>query len=389
MRKNGQSLSLQLTLLGCVFTLTYSLGMGCSSDHSSTPDPEKRDLDDVVAVSAGRLHACAVSAAGRVLCWGDNAAGQLGVPRSTVSTGDAVLVETLQGVQQVAAGSASSCAVKNDGSLWCWGGHGYAALVDAERPHVPQHIPFHQPVVRVASSGGHTCALLDDGAVYCWGLNCDGAAGPDNRASCNGEAAMSCVNEPTAVLESGATDLVTGQGYTCALLAEGPACWGEDFVTLQPAGCGDGGMCNAQGCDSRAAPLATTATLTALSGGTRHVCGKAASAVVCWGYNEGGVTGNPDQTSSALTTVPMAVEEVALGDTFTCALRLDRNVVCWGTPPGESDVHPADAPLVLDTEGNIVSLVGAYDSLLAVREDGRVSSWRRGKPVFVRTWAGR
>src|SRR5947207_12665412 len=44
-------------------------------------------LRDVVSISVGQAHVCALTASHEVVCWGDNAAGQLGVGKDGRSVG--------------------------------------------------------------------------------------------------------------------------------------------------------------------------------------------------------------------------------------------------------------------------------------------------------------
>ena len=63
----------------------------------------------VVAVAAGGFHSCALTAAGGVLCWGDNSSGALG-NNSTVASPVPVAVSGLaSGVGGSGAGSIHSC----------------------------------------------------------------------------------------------------------------------------------------------------------------------------------------------------------------------------------------------------------------------------------------
>jgi hypothetical protein len=93
-------------------------------DGASTP------LTNVSSVSTGyaAFSGCAVrDDAGRVVCWGANASGQLGnigVTTSSVTYAVSVLDESsvpLSSVLEVGYGSAHACALRNDGTVACWG----------------------------------------------------------------------------------------------------------------------------------------------------------------------------------------------------------------------------------------------------------------------------
>jgi alpha-tubulin suppressor-like RCC1 family protein len=89
-----------------------------------------------VAISAGSLHTCAIEAGGLAYCWGDNLAGELGVGLvdGTPKRGDPPghrrpeRVVALSNVVSISAGLEHTCAVESDGSAFCWGRNVYGAL---------------------------------------------------------------------------------------------------------------------------------------------------------------------------------------------------------------------------------------------------------------------
>ena len=63
-------------------------------------------------ISTGYRHSCAVTKAGRALCWGENADGQSTVPVGTFT--------------QISAGGYHTCALTTAGEAVCWGSNLHA-----------------------------------------------------------------------------------------------------------------------------------------------------------------------------------------------------------------------------------------------------------------------
>src|SRR5438874_2529521 len=74
-----------------------------------------------VQVSAGGNHACAVTTAGAVMCWGWNGYGQLGRPGITSSAVPVVVRGLARGVAAISAGDLHTCALTTAGGVECWG----------------------------------------------------------------------------------------------------------------------------------------------------------------------------------------------------------------------------------------------------------------------------
>lgn len=201
------------------------LGIGATTPSTSLPGPVS-GVTDAVAVTAGELHACVLHAGGTVSCWGANGNGQLGIGATGTQTAP-VLLSTLTGVKQIAAGGRFTCAIVGaSDEVRCWGGNDSGQLGNGNTTNQG----FPQPAVlggAVALSGGgqHTCAVLADGTVRCWGDNGSGQLGNGTRTS-----------SLTPVTVTGLSDATTVSTYrvpipyghsTCARRQNGTAvCWG-------------------------------------------------------------------------------------------------------------------------------------------------------------------
>ncbi len=197
-------------------------------------------LADVTAISAGGSQVCALRASGLVSCWGSNRSGELG-DGTTQDRSSPVVVPGLSGVTAIAAGGDDfsfgvgfnhTCALKSDGTVWCWGLNnagqlGRGTTSDAEP--VPRAVPGLTGVTAISAGRGHSCALKNDGTVACWGSNGGGQLGIGSEQS---------QSRPTAV--PGLVDVVAvvAGGYnTCAVKSDGSLfCWGSN----QFGGLGDG-----------------------------------------------------------------------------------------------------------------------------------------------------
>jgi alpha-tubulin suppressor-like RCC1 family protein len=86
---------------------------------------------DIIDFGGGNAHLCALTAAGRVSCWGTtNASGQLGRdPLNSSSTMTPVDVG-LSDVIQVSARRDNTCAMRSTGQVQCWGANARGQIGD-------------------------------------------------------------------------------------------------------------------------------------------------------------------------------------------------------------------------------------------------------------------
>ncbi|MCX5859780.1 MAG: hypothetical protein NT056_07800 [Proteobacteria bacterium] len=110
------------------FTTQY-----CGSDAdpcSLTPVSVFGLTSGVTAVSAGGMHACALTSTGGVKCWGGGIDGSLGNGLTGDIDTPADATGLTSGVTQISLGGFFSCARLSTGSLKCWGNNYYGQLGD-------------------------------------------------------------------------------------------------------------------------------------------------------------------------------------------------------------------------------------------------------------------
>jgi alpha-tubulin suppressor-like RCC1 family protein len=152
-----------------------------------------------LAAGDGSLRVCAITAAGRLRCWGSGTYGlvgyafeidDVGVSRGELPTpaklGDVPLAGGGR-VSGVALGGSHSCALLDTGRVRCWGEGRFGVLGPGSPERVlardAVEIDVGGRVVEITAGHMHTCAVLDTGRVRCWGLAADGRLGygtPEN-----------------------------------------------------------------------------------------------------------------------------------------------------------------------------------------------------------------
>ena len=117
------------------------------------------DILDAVAVAAGPSFTCVVHDDGDVSCWGLNSRGQLGDGTSVANRDRPSRIPQLVDVVAISAGENHVCAIHDDGDLSCWG------WVYGDTPTV---VRAPDDVTSVSMGGTQTCITIDNGQVYCW-----------------------------------------------------------------------------------------------------------------------------------------------------------------------------------------------------------------------------
>jgi len=264
---------------------------------------------DVVGLGAGSgatkimintVWSCALVSGG-LSCWGDNSSGQLGDGTLTGRHSPVAPIAAASGVTDFYIQDSTACAIVA-GGVKCWGNDASGQVGDggsANRltPYAVALLGASPVATAVATGDQATCAIVG-GGVQCWGANGSGQLG-NNTSTMSGT--------PVQVVGlgagSGATSVRTKDYFTCATVAGGVQCWGNDQLgayarlTPQVATAGGNGYL-----------LAQPATYTyytydfntdTYAGHTEaHACAYAAGAAQCWGGNSALELGDGDNSGT-------------------------------------------------------------------------------------------
>jgi alpha-tubulin suppressor-like RCC1 family protein len=190
----------------------------------------------VTSVALGDFHTCAVVNGG-VECWGQNSNGELGSAQvycpqvvdycETIPTPVTGLTAG-SGIIQVVAAASHTCALRNDGAVFCWGGNSYGQLGNGGNLATnvdPQLVSGMGPgsgVVSLSAGYYSTCAYKKDGSAFCWGFNNYGQLG-------NGTSLNSNTPELVTGLGSGVSAITVDFANGCAVVAGNVFCWGTNL----------------------------------------------------------------------------------------------------------------------------------------------------------------
>ena len=223
------------------------LGDGQSSTDRHSPVSINLGSNKLAkAIGIGGDHSCAIlddtndnNNDDTLVCWGHVSSGQVGDGQNTTNRSSPVSVNPGDTVKAVAGGDSHTCAILDDNTLKCWGWNniGQVGNGNTTDQNSPQSVNLGNSRTATAVSGGkwHTCAIRDDGSVVCWGHAGNGQLGIGSASTdtCTYSSVdFDCKKTPTvASLGAGrtATAITTGDNHTCAILDDNSLkCWGRN-----------------------------------------------------------------------------------------------------------------------------------------------------------------
>lgn len=197
---------------------------GSAAEYTTTP-AVVTNLNDVVALSSHNFSTCALKGDSTVVCWGDNSNGQLGDGTVTATGGKAtpVLVAGLTDAASISVGTGFACARRVSGIVVCWGDNAYGQLGDnsiVDRA-TPVAVSGLTDAIAISAGGLHACALKANRSIVCWGMNHRGQLGDGGTVAKSIPAAVPGHADVAA--------LSAGGVHTCALKLDGSlVCWGNN-----------------------------------------------------------------------------------------------------------------------------------------------------------------
>jgi alpha-tubulin suppressor-like RCC1 family protein len=273
------------------------LGIGMATGNR--PSPQRAGTDtDWAQLEAGANYVCAVKAGGTLWCWGRGRRGQLGLGL-TNQRSSPTQVGTDTDWAQVSARTNHTCATKTDGSLWCWGSNNAGELgfvTSLGSASTPQRVGTDRDWAHVSAGGtlgtlpvgfvyGFTCAIKTDGSLWCWGENAAGQLGLGGAMDRDTPTRVGADNDWTLVH--------TGAFHACAVKAGALYCWGDN--TDGQLGLSGG----ARDVPTRVGTDMDWATVGAAYQHTCAI--KTDDSIWCWGTDTDGELGDGPTTGSGAT----------------------------------------------------------------------------------------
>lgn len=348
---------------------------GLTGTKSATPTPTPTkvpDIADVVEIGVGSGFAVARRGDGSVVTWGIDDVKSLPLPAKAT---------------HLAVGYATACTRLETGAVLCKGisQTGLLGLPPGDAGTVPSSqmpigiVGLETDVVQVSISNGggggemgNGCAVKGDGTVWCWGANTYGQLGHasntegditcENAVPCN-LAAQSVKASLGGAAMTGFAEVHVGDQSACGLKKDGTVwCWGTRRN-------GNGGLGNSNDADPHPVPAqvpALNTTKVLAYGWNVAFAVDQAGGVRTWGVNNYGTLGVGNQDGSdcfvgqsrcrpAAVGAPFlqGVKQISIRSQTAVALREDGAVLTWGwnrssqlghAPQTNDDIGCADNP---------------------------------------------
>ncbi len=333
-------------------------------------------------VCAAPAYTFAIFENGRVLAWGLNDSGQLGMG-DTETRRTPEWIPDLAGVTEIACYGDTVFALRADGQVLAWGDNAGGIICQNPAGDVLAPLPFPMPgpVRSLVSSGEHVLAVLADGRMAVWGHNTDGQLGQGYPGE----------TTATPALIPGIADAVAAaatRDSSFALMADGTVwSWGKNSNgELGRTGAGSGANYLVP------CPIPSLTGVTLIRGGQQHMLAvgvdpQGKTTLYGWGCNHQGQVGAQVEGGSRAVTTPAVVAiparpiSLAAAGNASMVVTDDGNVYVWGgnagnvlgtgDPVATTLRAPALHPVLTEVAAGELTLQTGF----AIQADGGICGW--------------
>jgi alpha-tubulin suppressor-like RCC1 family protein len=334
----------------------------------------------VAKLSSAGWQTCAILTDRRVACWGSKHPWWSNKPETTLEPG---VINGLTDVVDIIAGWGNSCALKRDGTVWCWGIRMITSqfVNGVQTSDIPQ-MHIQRDVIALSSGIGNNirCLTAMTGGVTCYKNDAPGD--------------ISAYQLPTGnTISSDVGKVEHGYLSSCYLKQSNGEvwCWGDNTYYSQLGN----GISNIQSSDPR--KVNGLGTVQQLATGDYASCAILAdTSVKCWGQaiRIDGVNGGAAGTrGTSEYPTPIAIpnttgmRKIASG-WGNCGIKFDGTVWCWGVKRWVSWSASTNAGMILEgalTPWQVMGISNAVDinqssswSVCVLLQTGDTRCWGEG-----------
>ena len=292
--------------------------------------------------------------------------------------------------ERFSAGGTQTCVINEKNFLYCWGRNlegqvGNGGTADVLRP---TQIGTQSDWKSISAGFLHTCGLRMNGDLYCWGANADGRLGDNTIIS---------KSSPVRIGDKTWSNISAGRWkHTCGIQTNNTLwCWGDAEEGALGMNNIDGSnvlvptqvVINPNSESPRSEPelSASDTDWLRVYAGEAYTCAlKLDRSIWCWGQNNNGQSGvmhvNDEGAMVERVDIPLPRQvgvakdwqNIGLGDSHACAVNTSGALWCWGESSagrlGVPDVSVLNAtPRQVSNASGEIETSNEYDALVPTR----------------------
>jgi alpha-tubulin suppressor-like RCC1 family protein len=165
-----------------------ALGENTNCSSRSSPVSVVGGFTDWCRIAAGSQFSLALRTNGTIWAWGSNSNGQLGDNSAISRSSPVSVVNGFTDWCMIDAGTASSIAIRTNGTLWTWGRNNNGILGTNEADAISRSSPVSvvggfTDWCQASIGSFHASAVRTNGTAWSWGCNNDGQLGDGTTIS--------------------------------------------------------------------------------------------------------------------------------------------------------------------------------------------------------------